>query len=105
MAEEGITKSHYVDDYWDRLDTVEEARRVATEVKMIRRKGGFKICGRRSNSAWEKLIHLRDGSDDVRSTIRQQLFSGEDSRYAVTINGGPAVIFNANAEGHSCDRR
>ncbi|XP_062541318.1 uncharacterized protein LOC134209344 [Armigeres subalbatus] len=48
-AVDGIIRCHYVDDYLDSFDTVDEAYRVAAEVKMIHGKAGFDIRGWRSN--------------------------------------------------------
>ncbi|XP_055632531.1 uncharacterized protein LOC129773008 [Toxorhynchites rutilus septentrionalis] len=56
-ASEAIVRNHYVDDFLDSFDTVEEAQRVAAEVKLIHAKGGFEIRGWCSNSA-DVLSHL-----------------------------------------------
>ncbi|XP_053698731.1 uncharacterized protein LOC128745678 [Sabethes cyaneus] len=46
-----IVKNHYVDDYFDSLDTAEEAIRRAQEVKAIHSRGGFNIRNWVSNSS------------------------------------------------------
>lgn len=45
-----IEKKHYVDDYFDSVDTVEEAINRAKEVRFIHSKGGFEIRNWVSNS-------------------------------------------------------
>ncbi|XP_055523175.1 uncharacterized protein LOC129717331 [Wyeomyia smithii] len=49
-AVRAIVDNHYVDDYFDSVDTVEEAVRLAKEVKMIHSRGGFVIRNWVSNS-------------------------------------------------------
>lgn len=49
-AVEAITKLHYVDDYLDCCDTVEEAQRLIKEVFEIQTRGGFHVCNWVSNS-------------------------------------------------------
>ncbi|XP_065083280.1 uncharacterized protein LOC135705459 [Ochlerotatus camptorhynchus] len=49
-AAAAIIKKHYVDDYYDSVDTVEEAIRRAKEVKYIHSQGGFHIRNWVSNS-------------------------------------------------------
>ncbi|XP_065086466.1 uncharacterized protein LOC135708344 [Ochlerotatus camptorhynchus] len=56
-AAEAIIKCHYVDDYLDSFDHIEDAQRVAAEVRMIHGKGGFEIRRWRSNSQ-DVLNHL-----------------------------------------------
>lgn len=50
-AAAAIVQRHYVDDYYDSLDTVEEAVQRANEVKKIHSRGGFHIRNWVSNSA------------------------------------------------------
>lgn len=45
-----IVKNHYVDDYFDSVDTVEEAVNREKEVRFIHAKGGFEIRNWVSNS-------------------------------------------------------
>ncbi|XP_062714303.1 uncharacterized protein LOC109417163 [Aedes albopictus] len=45
-----IVKRHYVDDYYDSVDTVEEAIQRASEVKYVHSRGGFHIRNWVSNS-------------------------------------------------------
>lgn len=42
-AVNAITNHHYVDDLLDSADAVEEAIRIAKEVRYIHQKGGFEI--------------------------------------------------------------
>lgn len=49
-AAAAIVHKHYVDDYYDSVDTVEEAIRRAKEVKFIHSQGGFHIRNWVSNS-------------------------------------------------------
>ncbi|XP_055615268.1 uncharacterized protein LOC129761557 [Toxorhynchites rutilus septentrionalis] len=49
-ASDAIINRHYVDDYFDSSDTVEEAVQRASEVKLIHSKGGFEIRNWVSNS-------------------------------------------------------
>ncbi|XP_055604650.1 uncharacterized protein LOC129752888 [Uranotaenia lowii] len=48
-AVEGIVQRHYVDDYVDSFETLEEASAVSSQVRMIHAAGGFNIRGWRSN--------------------------------------------------------
>ncbi|XP_058827423.1 uncharacterized protein LOC131687359 [Topomyia yanbarensis] len=50
-AVEAIVKRHYVDDYYDSVDTIEEAIQRASEVRYIHSCGGFRIRNWVSNSA------------------------------------------------------
>ncbi|XP_058456798.1 uncharacterized protein LOC131434166 [Malaya genurostris] len=58
-AVETIIRSHYVDDLLDSFETIEEAKRVSEEVKMIHAAAGFKIHGWLSNKQ-EVVCHLGD---------------------------------------------
>lgn len=49
QAAEAIKKNHYVDDYLDSFQTVDEAKKVAAEVKFVHSKGGFFIRNWLSN--------------------------------------------------------
>ncbi|XP_062704050.1 uncharacterized protein LOC134286454 [Aedes albopictus] len=49
-AAAAIVKRHYVDDYFDSVDTIEEAISRAKEVKFVHQKGGFEIRNWVSNS-------------------------------------------------------
>ncbi|XP_062556738.1 uncharacterized protein LOC134221563 [Armigeres subalbatus] len=49
-AATAIIERHYVDDYFDSVDTIEEAIRRAKEVKFVHQKGGFEIRNWVSNS-------------------------------------------------------
>ncbi|XP_058456720.1 uncharacterized protein LOC131434090 [Malaya genurostris] len=50
-AAEAIEKAHYVDDFLDSVDTVEEAVRLVKDVKYVHDQGGFDIRNFLSNSA------------------------------------------------------
>ncbi|XP_039439556.1 uncharacterized protein LOC120420555 [Culex pipiens pallens] len=50
-AAAAIIKRHYVDDYYDSVDTVEQAVQRAKEVKEVHSRGGFNIRNWVSNSA------------------------------------------------------
>ncbi|XP_065091440.1 uncharacterized protein LOC135712376 [Ochlerotatus camptorhynchus] len=49
-AAEKIVKNHYVDDYFDSANTVDEAVKVAKEVRYVHSKGGFELRNWVSNS-------------------------------------------------------
>ncbi|XP_055584852.1 uncharacterized protein LOC129737719 [Uranotaenia lowii] len=56
-ASAAIVNNHYVDDYFDSVDTVEQAIELATQVRYIHIKGGFEIRNWVSNSR-ELLIKI-----------------------------------------------
>ncbi|XP_035898309.1 uncharacterized protein LOC118505923 isoform X1 [Anopheles stephensi] len=62
QAAEAIIKRHYVDDYFDSTDTVEKALKLAKEVTLVHRKGGFEIRNWVSNSK-EFLEQLGENTD------------------------------------------
>ncbi|XP_058836884.1 uncharacterized protein LOC131693240 [Topomyia yanbarensis] len=62
-AAAAIVKKHYVDDYYDSVDTVEEAIQRAKEVKYIHAQGGFHIRNWVSNSV-KLLEELGDRSSN-----------------------------------------
>ncbi|XP_058817796.1 uncharacterized protein LOC131681103 [Topomyia yanbarensis] len=49
-AAEAVLKGHYVDDYVDSFNTIEEAREIALQVKWIQSKAGFDLRNWLSNS-------------------------------------------------------
>ncbi|XP_055528047.1 uncharacterized protein LOC129720584 [Wyeomyia smithii] len=49
-AAAAIVEKHYVDDYFDSVDTIEEAVQRAEQVKLIHSKGGFEMRNWVSNS-------------------------------------------------------
>ncbi|XP_062717285.1 uncharacterized protein LOC134292262 [Aedes albopictus] len=49
-AAEAVIKKHYVDDYLDSADTIDEAVRQAEEVRIVHSRGGFHIRNWMSNS-------------------------------------------------------
>ncbi|XP_062713880.1 uncharacterized protein LOC134290715 [Aedes albopictus] len=50
-AAEAIERRHYVDDYFDSFDDEDEACRVAQEVRIVHKRGGFTIRNWLSNSS------------------------------------------------------
>ncbi|XP_062704441.1 uncharacterized protein LOC134286784 [Aedes albopictus] len=58
-----ITKHHYVDDYLDSFQTVQEATEVVNEVKLVHSKGGFELRNFLSNSG-EVLQGIGEKSGD-----------------------------------------
>ncbi|XP_055591419.1 uncharacterized protein LOC129743409 [Uranotaenia lowii] len=67
-AVEGITEGHYVDDYADSFETIEEAARVSSEIRMIHAAGGFNIRGWRSNDP-NVLVDLGDDTSQKPKTL------------------------------------
>ncbi|XP_058810950.1 uncharacterized protein LOC131675821 [Topomyia yanbarensis] len=63
-AAEAIIEGHYVDDYLDSFDSIDEAKLITTEVTMIHQKGGFEIRNWLSNAP-EVLNHLKSPSKTV----------------------------------------
>ncbi|XP_050072562.1 uncharacterized protein LOC126560647 [Anopheles maculipalpis] len=80
-AAEAIIKRHYVDDYFDCTDTVEEAVSLAEQVKYVHSKGGFHIRNWVSNST-EVLSALKE--DNAEDRIR---FKGENSALTERVLG------------------
>ncbi|XP_055542701.1 uncharacterized protein LOC129728292 [Wyeomyia smithii] len=64
-AATAIVENHYVDDYLDSRDTVEEMGKLASEVKMVQATAGFELRNWRSNSA-EVLKILGEQVTEVR---------------------------------------
>ncbi|XP_062713462.1 uncharacterized protein LOC134290357 [Aedes albopictus] len=58
-AAEAVIKKHYVDDYLDSADPIDEAVRQAEEVRIVHSRGGFHIRNRMSNS--EKVLRRVGG--------------------------------------------
>ncbi|XP_038106588.1 uncharacterized protein LOC119766221 [Culex quinquefasciatus] len=60
-AAEAILNAHYVDDFLDSVDTVEDALRLVEDVKYVHAQGGFEIRNFLSNSAevLQKLGEVR----------------------------------------------
>ncbi|XP_065079785.1 uncharacterized protein LOC135702687 [Ochlerotatus camptorhynchus] len=54
-AADAIVRKHYVDDYFDSADTVEEAVRLAMDVRRVHANGGFEIRNWVSNS--QEVLH------------------------------------------------
>ncbi|XP_039438455.1 uncharacterized protein LOC120419726 [Culex pipiens pallens] len=61
-AADAIIRKHYVDDYLDSADTVEEATKLALEVKHVHSLGGFDLRNWLSNS---KEVLARVGESDT----------------------------------------
>ncbi|XP_058451241.1 uncharacterized protein LOC131430355 [Malaya genurostris] len=88
-AAEAIIKGHYVDDYLDSFNSIEEAKRVTMEVTSIHQKGGFEIRNWLSNvpdlvrSLGESPIAVVKGLDIDKSDIKERVLgmlwmTGED---------------------------
>ncbi|XP_055634192.1 uncharacterized protein LOC129774475 [Toxorhynchites rutilus septentrionalis] len=60
-----IVEKHYVDDYFDSVDTIEEAIQRAKQVRLIHAKGGFEIRNWVSNS--EKVLSSLGESKEVQT--------------------------------------
>ncbi|XP_055632447.1 uncharacterized protein LOC129772938 [Toxorhynchites rutilus septentrionalis] len=67
-AVEGILYNHYVDDYLDSFPDEEEAKRVATAVREVHRRGGFEIRNWCSNSP-AVLKHLGENAKKVEKNL------------------------------------
>lgn len=70
-AVEGIVRSHYVDDYLDSFGTEEEAMRIASEVRLVHRNGGFNLRNWYSNSN-AVLQHLGEAA----KVVDKNLYTG-----------------------------
>ncbi|XP_062557815.1 uncharacterized protein LOC134222672 [Armigeres subalbatus] len=65
-AADAIVKRHYVDDYYDSVDTVEEAIQRANEVRYVHSCGGFRIRNWVSNSnAFLQAVGEQSGESAV----------------------------------------
>ncbi|XP_058826865.1 uncharacterized protein LOC131686880 [Topomyia yanbarensis] len=64
-ASKAIVHDHYVDDYLSSFGSVEEATKVANDVRYIHGQGGFKLHNWRSNSGTvlEQLGEVPDGTE------------------------------------------
>lgn len=63
-ATDAIIFNHYVDDYLDSMDSVEEATKIATSVKEVHAKAGFEIRNWLSNST-EVVRQVGEGKTSV----------------------------------------
>ncbi|XP_044756954.1 uncharacterized protein LOC123315355 [Coccinella septempunctata] len=68
-AFKAITERHYVDDYLDSFDTIEEAKEVTSDVIEVQRRGGFTIRNWASNS---KEV-LRNIPEEYRSNHQKNM--------------------------------
>ncbi|XP_062541700.1 uncharacterized protein LOC134209706 [Armigeres subalbatus] len=66
-ASAAIINKHYVDDYYDSVDTVDEAIKIATDVKLIHSRGGFHIRNWVSNTP--NFLEAM-GEQPINSTVR-----------------------------------
>ncbi|XP_055542920.1 uncharacterized protein LOC129728499 [Wyeomyia smithii] len=73
-ASDAIIRKHYVDDYLDSADDVEEAVKLALEVKYVHKRGGFELRNWLSNS---KEVLARVGENDPSKEKCLQLDIGE----------------------------
>ncbi|XP_062713485.1 uncharacterized protein LOC134290377 [Aedes albopictus] len=67
-AASAITKSHYVDDFLDSTDTVEEAIQLVNQVKVIHREAGFDIRKFKSNAP-EVLVAADEANMSAEKSI------------------------------------
>ncbi|XP_062699445.1 uncharacterized protein LOC134284513, partial [Aedes albopictus] len=68
-AAAAIVYNHYVDDYLDSLDTIDEAVNLALQVKTVHAKAGFHIRNWMSNSK-EVLSRVGDSAEDQVKSFR-----------------------------------
>lgn len=68
-ASDSIINCHYVDDYLESFESEEEAKRIAAEVRLIHRNGGFNLRGWISNSE-HVLQSLEDKEPMGEATIK-----------------------------------
>ncbi|XP_065078348.1 uncharacterized protein LOC135701466 [Ochlerotatus camptorhynchus] len=80
-AEEGIIQCHYVDDYLDSFLTVEEAKKVASQVKAIHKSGGFEIRGWGSNVP-DIPLHLGEPKEKV---VKNLVLKGEETERVLGV--------------------
>ena len=62
-AVHAIIRRHYMDDYLDSVDTVEDAIKLINEVATIHERGGFEICKWTSNNIAALRVPLADKLD------------------------------------------
>ncbi|XP_062710901.1 uncharacterized protein LOC134288972 [Aedes albopictus] len=84
-AAEAIVKKHYVDDYYDSVDTEEEAIRRAEEVKYVHSKGGFDIRNWVSNST-KVLQKLGEQKMDQAVHLNKDKESGNERVLGIVWN-------------------
>ncbi|XP_053699091.1 uncharacterized protein LOC128746066 [Sabethes cyaneus] len=77
-AVEAIQRRHYVDDYLDSFDSEEEACRVAEEVKIVHKKGGFTMRNWLSNS--NEVLRRVGATDGCREKAVEADKSGRAER-------------------------
>ncbi|XP_058828346.1 uncharacterized protein LOC131688193 [Topomyia yanbarensis] len=76
-AVEAILKAHYVDDYLDSVDTIDEAVQIVEDVKHVHAQGGFEIRNFSSNSS-EVLRRLGETKDvQKKSMILEKISDSE----------------------------
>ncbi|XP_062539236.1 uncharacterized protein LOC134207546 [Armigeres subalbatus] len=68
QASQAIVHNHYVDDYLDSFQTVEEALRVSQEVKMIHSEGGFLLRNWLSNT-----VRVIEGMGEINASDTKSL--------------------------------
>ncbi|XP_055589277.1 uncharacterized protein LOC129741562 [Uranotaenia lowii] len=105
-AAEAIIKHHYVDDWLDSVDTVQEACKLAADVEYVQSQGGFKIHNWLSNSPqFLEQIGERDLADTKnlnldRSTERVlgMLWRRSDDVFIFSLNNNLSVVHPTKRE-------
>lgn len=87
-AVEAIIKGHYVDDFLDSRDTIEEVVQLAEDVKFVHRQGGFEIRNFVSNSA---EVRARLGESEAASIKEWGPDNNEDVQSILGLRWLPHV--------------
>lgn len=87
-----IKENHYVDDYLDSVDSIDEAVQLATDVKTVHSRGGFQIRHWMSNSP-EVLRRIGEqNSLTVKSFVMDK--DSQHSRYGLVTQRGHVLLQN-----------
>ena len=81
-----IIYKHYMDDYLDSVDNVEEAIARAQEVALVHSKGGFEICNWMSNS--NKFLKSLS-TESVTQRGKELFFNEEDQQLVLGMVWAP----------------
>ncbi|XP_065087297.1 uncharacterized protein LOC135709035 [Ochlerotatus camptorhynchus] len=90
-AAAAIVKKHYVDDYFDSVDTIEEAIQRAKQVRFIHSKGGFEIRNWVSNSE-EVLVSFGEPKPVQTIHFNQDKETGNERVLGIIWNPGQDVF-------------
>ncbi|XP_062702756.1 uncharacterized protein LOC134285626 [Aedes albopictus] len=82
-AAEAVKTSHYVDDYLDSVDTVDEAVQLAEDVKTVHARGGFEIRHWLSNSS-EVIERIGECSSESSKCFLKDKCSGTERILGMT---------------------